>query len=173
MMQENIELRIRTIRILWLALFISVGFYYALTFFIARAENELNAVLFLVLLAVSVTTVLASFIIKNNFLTRAARQQQVQLVQQGYIVTFALNELPALLGLLDYFANGDQYHYVFFIIAALGMLIHFPHAITSSALRTNIPASNVYANAVRSIENRRHRTPQPHHHGADDAPPRW
>ncbi len=125
-MQENIELRIRTIRILWLALFISVGLYYAVTFFVPRSENEPNATLFLMLLAVSVTTALASFIIKNNFLTRAERQQQVQLVQQGYILTFALSELPALLGLVDYFATGNEYYYALFIISALGMLLHFP-----------------------------------------------
>jgi NADH:ubiquinone oxidoreductase subunit 2 (subunit N) len=125
-MQEKIELRIRTIRILWSALFISVGLYYAVTFFVPRSENEPNATLFLMLLAVSVTTALASFIIKNNFLTRAERQQQVQLVQQGYILTFALSELPALLGLVDYFATGNEYYYALFIISALGMLLHFP-----------------------------------------------
>jgi hypothetical protein len=125
-MKENIELRIRTIRILWFALFISVGLYYGLTFFMPRAENAPNATLFLVLLAVSVTTTLASFIIKNNFLSRASQQQQIQLVQQGYVVACALSELPALLGLLDYFATGNDYYYVLFIIAALGMLLHFP-----------------------------------------------
>lgn len=125
-MKENIELRIRTIRILWFALFISVGLYYGLTFFMPRSENAPNATLFLVLLAVSVTTTLASFIIRNNFLSRASQQQQIQLVQQGYVVACALSELPALLGLLDYFATGNDYYYVLFIIAALGMLLHFP-----------------------------------------------
>jgi NADH:ubiquinone oxidoreductase subunit 2 (subunit N) len=125
-MKENIELRIRTIRILWLALFISVGLYFAVTFFVPRSENPPATTLFLVLSAVSITTVLASFIIKNNFLSRAVQQQQVQLVQQGYVVACALTEVPALLGLLDYFSTGNGYYYVLFIIAALGMLLHFP-----------------------------------------------
>jgi NADH:ubiquinone oxidoreductase subunit 2 (subunit N) len=110
----------------WFALFISIVLYFALTLFVPRSENEPNAILFLVLLAVSVTTAFASFLIKNNFLSRAERQQQIQLVQQGYILAFALNELPALLGLLDYFATGNPYYYVLFILAALGMSLHFP-----------------------------------------------
>ena len=125
-MQENIEIRIRTIRILWLALFLSVGIYYGVTFYILRPDNPPNATLFLVLAAVSVTMVLASFIVKNNFLSRAAQQQQLPLVQQGYIVACALAEVPALLGLLDFFATGNDYYYVLFIISALGMLLHFP-----------------------------------------------
>lgn len=125
-MKENIELRIRTIRTLWLALFISVGLYYALTFFVPRSEKPANATLFLVLLAVAVTTTLISFVIKNNFLTRAAQKQQVQLVQQGYVVACALTEVAALLGLFDYFATGNPYYYVLFLIGALGMLLHFP-----------------------------------------------
>lgn len=125
-MEENIEIRIRTIRTLWFALFVSVGLYFALTFFVPRSENPPNATLFLVLAAVSLTTVAASFIIKTNFLIRAAQQQQVQLVQQGYVVACALTEVPALLGLLDYFSTGNEYYYALFIIAALGMLLHFP-----------------------------------------------
>lgn len=125
-MKENIEIRIRTIRTLWFALFVSVGLYFALTFFVQRSENQPNATLFLVLAAVSVTTVAASFIIKTNFLSRAEQQQQVSLVQQGYVVASALTEVPALLGLVDYFTTGNDYYYVFFIISALGMLLHFP-----------------------------------------------
>ena len=75
-MEDKIELRIRTIRMLWLALFMSVGLYYSVTFFVPRSENAPNDTLFLVLLIVSIAIVRVSFNIKNSFLTRAEEQQR-------------------------------------------------------------------------------------------------
>ncbi len=124
---ENIELRMRILNTLWVALFWSIFLYYAVTFFVTRPEdNERNNTLFLVLIAIAITTTLIAFLIKQNFLSRAAERQQVELVQQGYIVTWALTEVSGLLGLLDYFATRNPYYYVLFIIAVVGMLIHFP-----------------------------------------------
>ena len=124
---ENIELRMRILNTLWVGLFWSIFLYYAVTFFVTRPEdNERNNTLFLVLIAIAITTTLIAFIIKQNFLSRAAERQQVELVQQGYIVTWALTEVSGLLGLLDYFTTRNPYYYVLFIIAAAGMMIHFP-----------------------------------------------
>lgn len=126
-MKEDVELRIRTMRTLWAALFVSIIFYYMLTFFVPRRENaEPNETMFLVLLAAAVTTTLISFVIKSKLLNQAVERQQPRLVQQGYIVTWALTEVGALLGLLDYFATGNHYYYALYIISAIGMLLHFP-----------------------------------------------
>ncbi len=126
-MKEDVELRIRTLRTLWAALFMSIIFYYVLTFFVTRPEDrEPNETLFLVLLFIALTTTLISFVIKSKLLNQAVERQQVQLVQQGYIVTWALTEVAALLGLIDYFVTGNRFYYVLFIIAAIGMLLHFP-----------------------------------------------
>ena len=126
-MKQDVELRIRTLRTLWAALSVSIVFYYMFTFFVPRRENaELNEMLFLVLLAAAVSTTLISFVIKSKLLNQAVERQQVPLVQQGYIVTWAITEVGALLGLLDYFATGNRFYYVLFIISAIGMLLHFP-----------------------------------------------
>ena len=125
--QTNIELRIRTIRTLWIAMLLSIGMYYGFTSFAGRPENvEPNNTLFLVLVAISLSTTLISFLIKSKLLSQAVEKQQVQLVQQGYVVAFALCEVAALLGVLDFFMTGDRYYYVLFIIGALGLLLHFP-----------------------------------------------
>jgi hypothetical protein len=125
--QPNVELRIRTMRILWLAMFFSIVLYYALTFFVRPSPNtNPNSMLFLILVVIALSMTLISFLIKNRLLTRAAEQQRVQLVQQGYIVALALTEVAALLGLLYFFITGDPYYPILFIIGACGQLLHFP-----------------------------------------------
>ena len=125
--QENVELLIRKMRFLWFALLGSLVMYYALTLFVERPEDaQPNDVLFLVLVGISISTTLASFVIKKKLFAQAEEQQQVQLVQQGFIVAAALTEVAALLGVVDYFVTADRYYYVLFIIAACGQLLHFP-----------------------------------------------
>jgi multisubunit Na+/H+ antiporter MnhG subunit len=135
-MQQDIEPRMRTMRTIWSAMLMSIGFYYAFTFFAKRPENvEPNSTLFLVLVGIAVSTVLLSFPVKNKLISQAIEQQHVPLVQQAYIVAWALSEVPALLGLLDFYLTGDRYFYVLFLIAVFAQLLHFPrreHVINAS-----------------------------------------
>lgn len=134
--QFKIEQRVRTIRTLWIALFLSVGIYFLLTLFLGQLRNiNPNNTLSLVLLAVGLSATLLSFPIKKRLLTESVNRQRVQLVQQGYIVAWAVTEVAALLGLLDFLATGNRYYYVLFIISACGQLLHFPkrqHVIDAS-----------------------------------------
>jgi hypothetical protein len=125
--QENIELKLRTMRILWIAMILSIVGYFVLTLFLGRSEDvERNPTLSLVLLGVAMSAVLISFLIKSKILNRAFEQQQVQLVQMGYIVALAICEAGGLLGFLDFLLTGDPYYYVLLIIGVLGQLLHFP-----------------------------------------------
>lgn len=124
---KHIDLRMRTLRTLWLALFFSVGFYYVLTLFVRRNENAVpNNTLSITLVMVALSATLISFIVKNKLLARAVEQQQVQMVQQAYVVAWAINDVAALLGFLDFLMSGNRYYYVPFLIAAAGQLLHFP-----------------------------------------------
>jgi len=124
---QTVEVRVRSIRILWFAMLSSIGLYYFFGLFNGRSENvTANPNLSLALLVAGVSTTLISFFIKAKLLTKAVEQQNLGMVQQAYIVTFAITEVAALLGLLDFFATSDRYYYVLFIIAALGLLLHFP-----------------------------------------------
>ena len=126
-LQQKIELRIRTMRTLWIAMLLSIGAYYVFTFFLHRSEDiRPNTTLSLILIVVAVSTTLISFVLKSRFLSRAVEQQQVSLVQQGYILTWAVTEVAALLGLVDFLATNDRYYYIFFLIGACGQLLHFP-----------------------------------------------
>ena len=115
----------------------SIVLYYGLTFFVGpNEERASNDMLSLILIAVGLTTVLISFPIKTMLIAQAVQRQRVQLVQQAYIVALALAEVPALLGLLDFFATGHRHYYVLFLIAALGQLLHFPrreHVVNASS----------------------------------------
>lgn len=123
----NVEQRIRTMRTLWIALLLSIGIYYFVTPFLKRTGDIApNPTLSVVLLAGAMLMTLISFPIKNKLLSRAVEQQQAQQVQQAYIVGWAINEVGALLGMLDFLATGNGRYYIPFIIAACGLLLHFP-----------------------------------------------
>ena len=130
----------RTMRTLWMAMISSIGVYFLFCLVRGRPEHlEPNNTLFLVLVAVSLFTILLSFFIKSQLLNRAFEQQQVQQVQQAYVIAWAVTEVGALLGLIDYLVTGDRYYYVLFIIAACGQLLHFPrreHVLNASFKRS-------------------------------------
>ena len=101
--------------------------FFLLTLFTDRpADEDPNNTLFFILLGAGLTTTLVSFVIKKNFFSRAVEKQQVELVQQGFIVASMLTEVAALLGVLDYFISADRYYYVLFLVALCGQLLHFP-----------------------------------------------
>jgi hypothetical protein len=101
--------------------------YYLLTVFVGKSENvTANNTMSMVLIVVGFSTTVLSFLIKKQFLARAIEQQRVEMVQQGYILAFALTEATALLGLLDFFTTGNRYFYVLILIGAIGQLAHFP-----------------------------------------------
>jgi hypothetical protein len=114
-------------RTLWIAMIMSIVAYFVFGLFAGRPEHvEANPTLSLILLVAAVSAALISFPLKRILLNRAAEQQQVQLVQQGYIVAWAMCEVGGLLGLLDFFATADPYYYVLLVIGVLGQLVHFP-----------------------------------------------
>lgn len=126
-LQQQIELRMRTLRTLWIALLLSLGAYFVLTFFLHRPDNvRPTGSLSIILAVVAFSATLISIPLKSRFLNRATEQQQVSLVQQGYILAWAVTEVAALMGLLDFVATHDRYYYIFFLIAGCGQLLHFP-----------------------------------------------
>lgn len=123
----TIEQRMRTVRTLWIALVISIGMYFLVTRFAGRPENvEPNNQLSLALLVAGFSASLISFVIKNKLVSRAIERQQVQQVQQGYVVGWAIAEVGALLGILDFFTTSDPYYYVLLILGVSTQLFHFP-----------------------------------------------
>ena len=134
--EDKLEFTIRKMRFLWFGGLGAVVSFYVFTLLYQRREDaEPNNTLFLVFVVIGLTTTLASFVVKKRFLNRAVEKQQVELVQQGYVVAGMLTEVAAMLGIADYFTTGDPYFYILFIIAACGQLLHFPrreHVVNAS-----------------------------------------
>jgi len=139
--QTEIELRIRTLRTLWFALLGSIGVYYGFTLVVERREGlESNPSLSLSLMCVAILMVLVAFVIKTKLLSKALEQQSTGMVQQAYVVTWAITEVAAVLGLIDFFLTNDRYYFVLLIIAALGVLLHFPRRehVVNAAFKSSV-----------------------------------
>ena len=114
-------------RTLWLGLMISVVMYFVFTIFVGKPSTAApNKVLSLAFLAVGMLVTIASLLVKQVILSRSVAQQKVDMVQQAYIVAWALCEVSALLGMLDFFVTANRYYYLPFVIALFGDLINFP-----------------------------------------------
>lgn len=136
------EMRLRTMRIIWASFFTAVGLYALIAYF-ARPSGESPAgsgggadgigavsggfsVLILVLFALGLTAVAASFLVKQAFAKRAVREQNTAVLQTGFILSVALSEMAALFGLAGLFADGNPAAYLLFVISAAGLVLHFP-----------------------------------------------
>ena len=137
---DNVDVRLRTMRTLWFAMLMSIVMWYVFTLIATRpADAKPNNILFLALVGAALLTTLISFFIKSSLLSKAVDQQQLMLVQQAYVVAFAVTEVGGLLSILDFFLTGDRYYYVMLIIAACGILLHVPkreHLVNASFKRT-------------------------------------
>jgi hypothetical protein len=123
--QPTIEMRYRTILILWFAIAMSVLMFLVLTQFTPNRENG-DLKLSLILNGAGIVPLGLSFLLKQRILEQAVAQQRLDLVQVAYVLAFALCEMAALLGLMDHFLSGSRYYYFGFLIGGLGLLLHFP-----------------------------------------------
>lgn len=136
--ESKIDMRLRTMRILWGSFLMNVGLFVALVNFVnprtdlgraglpgesAPTQLPTLLILFFVLSGVAVAL---SFVLKRLFFRKAVSEQRLDHVQTGTILALVLCEVAALFGLLSLFLNGNRYAYLLFIVGAGGMLLHFP-----------------------------------------------
>lgn len=124
--EERVEARHRTILVLWFALLMSITILFAMTRFIPGNSTDSNATLSYALIGLAFTSVVASVLIKQRFVQRAIEKRDAAMLQTGYIVSFALCESAAILGLVDHMVTGSSYYFLSFLLGLLGMLFHFP-----------------------------------------------
>lgn len=126
--QSDVDARYRVMLVIWFALLSAVAFYFVVGQLVSRpgADSVPNKMLTVILTALGTFMVGVSFVIKQRFLNQSVERQKVTLVQTGFIVAIALCEAGALFGLVDLITTGNRYYFVVMIIAALGILVHFP-----------------------------------------------
>lgn len=123
--QPDVATRYRVIMILWFAIIMSLMMLLVLVF-VATVNPNGNRRLALILETVTVVPFGISFLVKQRILAKAITEQKVDFVQPGYVAAFALCEMAALLGVVDHFTTNSPYFYVGFLLAGLGLLLHFP-----------------------------------------------
>jgi hypothetical protein len=127
-LQVKIEQRLRLMRMIWGALLMTIVAYFALSIFVSQPQDvEPNSAMSLAFIAIALSTLAISIPIKKKILAQAVEHQRPELVQQAYIIAWAITEVGALVGLVDLFATGNPYYFIPMIIAALGQILHFPN----------------------------------------------
>ncbi len=128
----GLEVRLRTLRILWAVFLTTVGLYLLVSVFsrpsavnIAEGGHD-NPTLLMALAVAGLSTVAISFVLKRSFYARAAERRDPAQLQQGFIIALVLRETCALFGLVGLFATWNSYAYALFALGALGIALHFP-----------------------------------------------
>jgi len=123
--QPDLDARYRTLLILWFAICMSVLMFMVVIYLSPVVVAE-NRKLTLALNSLGLLPVALSFLVKQKALAKSVATQRLDLVQSAYVLSFALCESSALLGLVDHFTTGSRYSYFAFVIAGIGLLLHFP-----------------------------------------------
>lgn len=123
--EAKVDARYRVFLILWVAILVSIGILFALALFIPSSGKG-DQTFSIILLGLGFATVSTSFVFKQQMLKKAIEKQQLQALMSAYIVSFALCESAALFALMDHFTTGSGYYRFGFILAAIGMVLHFP-----------------------------------------------
>jgi hypothetical protein len=128
----NPEAQLRVMRVLWEVFLLCISMFVLVTYFgrpsadaIAERRQD-NPTLLLVLAALGLSLVVASFVLKAGFYRRAAEQQQPAVLQRGFILALVLCETAALMGLIGLFATWNDYAYGLLALGALGEALHLP-----------------------------------------------
>ena len=133
----SVEQMYRTSVIIWLALLVSQLLFFVLIYFTKPelfrfdfskpllGDGE-NSVFIIALAFVALTTVAMSFVLKSKFYNQAVNEQKPALIQSGLVVACALCESSALFGVVLAFAFDYQYFFLWIILGAIGVLLHFP-----------------------------------------------
>ena len=121
------EARRRGLLLIWGAQLLSLAFIFFLTYVIRPdASTEGKHTLAWTLGAIGFMSFLLSFLVKRKLLAQATAKQRVDLGTTAYVLAFAMCELTALLGFVAYVITGLSYALHSFIIAAVGLIVHFP-----------------------------------------------
>lgn len=123
--EAKVEARFRVFLILWAAILVSVGLLTTLAVVIG-SKGTANPTLSYALLAVGVTMVGASFLLKQKLVQQAIDKTDIAALQTAHILTLALCESAAMFGLVDRLTTSSPTSWFLFAISAGGILLNFP-----------------------------------------------
>ena len=124
-LETKVEARYRTFLILWAAILMSLGFLVVLASALP-VKASANPIISYTLLMIGLSIVSVSVLLKQKLVQQAIDKGSVQALQSAHVVSLALCESAALLGLFDRLMTGSVTSWFLFGIAVVGMLLHFP-----------------------------------------------
>jgi hypothetical protein len=145
-MTDEIAKRFQSLLMVWFALMTSVGLYFLVAHFQAPAVDDIasttNRTLNMILGALALLLVAASFLVRRVLLSKSVQQQSFPLVLQAHIVAWAMCEVCGVLGLVSRFIAGYRQYYVLMLLAVLGIALQFPARAHLLAASPNIPLNS-------------------------------
>ncbi|MGZ8842183.1 MAG: hypothetical protein ACXW18_00880 [Pyrinomonadaceae bacterium] len=124
-LEAKVEARYRTFLVLWAAILMSIGFLLALASALP-VKASANPIISYTLLIIGTSVVGVSVLLKQKMAQQAIDKGSVQSLQSAHVVSLALCESAALLGLCDRLMTGSVTSWFLFGIAVVGLLLHFP-----------------------------------------------
>jgi len=126
--QTDLDARYRTMLILWFALLMNIGVFFAFSLMLGQeiGAGAPNPLLTAVFTALGIVLVVLSFPVKWKLFKRSVESQDVQLVQKALVLACVMCEASALLGLMERFLVAGRGYYLLFFIAAIGTALHYP-----------------------------------------------
>ncbi|HEX9919590.1 MAG TPA: hypothetical protein VGA87_10500 [Pyrinomonadaceae bacterium] len=141
--------RRRGLLLIWGAQLLSLVMLFSLTYVVRpEASADGNHTLAWTLGAIGFTTFLGSFLVKSKLLAQAAAKRRVDLGTTAYVVACAMCELTAILGFVAYVITGLSYALHSFIIAAGGLIFHFPPRGALDDIETNNAGASLNKTAL-------------------------
>ena len=134
-MKPNLVAQYQNLVVIWAALLFSQVLFVVMLVFtkpnlfrfdFAAGPLEPSAAMVLGLGAAATVCVVLSFGFKRRLYERAVEAQDPAQVQSGLIIALALCEASSLFGLVLAFAFDYPYFFLWFALAIVGMLLHFP-----------------------------------------------
>lgn len=123
----DIDLRFRTMLILWLAQMMSVVMFFVMTQLVASTTDKpANSMLSFIYAGVGTLVAILSFVIRSKILSQSVEKQDILLVQTAQVIGCALCEVPALLGILERFTLPGRDYILLLAISFFSMALHFP-----------------------------------------------
>lgn len=132
---KPVKVEYRTLVVIWAALLMSQVFFAVLVYFIRPQIFQIDVSspmlgeqpLIVLIFAVAAIVVFAlSFILRNQYIRRAASDRDAGCVQTGLALGCALSEMCSILGLILALVFGYQYFFLWLALGLAGILLHFP-----------------------------------------------
>lgn len=134
-MKQNVEQLYRTNKVLWSVFLISQSVFFMVLYVVKPALFQFdfgkpfagdNLIIVAIFGLMAIFNLFVGLFLRIQTVQRAIDEQNPQMLQTGLILGLAFCESLSILGLVLAFAFDYQYFFLWFILAIIGMFLHYP-----------------------------------------------